>query len=289
MRLGQRAGSAIAAMLVGLAGPSFGGLAWADAPKAAAAADQRDAAAAPTYAVPLTMRSKTGACDVKATLPPEAAATPAVLKAVSADAVAWLWELTSSAAEAEKESGKQEWWRPYSGELAFKPAFVSDRVVSLLGEWWQDTGGAHPNSGFLTENVDPKSGASIEWADLFPAEAGAAVMSPALRKYVHDDLMRQKRQRLGDGFDAKMAEDFMKDLGHDAPSFTFAGSEEPGAGSKGPGAASRTPRPVRASGLVLHFGPYDVGAYAEGPYTVRLPAAVIADALAPAWRDAFAR
>lgn len=220
---------------------------------------------------PLVLRSKASAYDVKVTLPPEAVSEPKVLMPVAGDAVGWLADLTVQATGDERESGTKKWWRPYSGELAFKPAFVSDGVVSLLGEWWQDTGGAHPNSGFMAENIDPKTGAAIDWTDLVPAAKGGPAFPGALLQYVHDNLMRQKRERMGDGFDAKMAEDFMQDLGQDAPIFTFAPSATKG----------------RAGGLTLHFPPYAVGAYVEGPYTVDLPVSVFADQLAPAWRDAF--
>lgn len=255
-------------MLAVVLGLASGIAAWADdgAPRAADEARPR-----PAFQVPLTLAVKTDACDASATLPPEASIDPKVLAAVSADATHWLWALADQAAAAHAELSDKDWWRPHSGELTFKPAFVSGRVVSLFGEWWQDTGGAHPNSGFLVENIDPKSGAPVEWADLFPAKSGGSAMPPAVLKYVRKDLMRQKRERLGGGFDAATARDFMRDLGKDAPVFTFAGSAVP----------------ARARGLTLYFPPYAVGPYVEGTYTVELPVAAFAGRLAPAWRDAF--
>jgi hypothetical protein len=253
------------AVVLGLA-PGFA--AWADDGASHPAVEGRPS---PTFQIPLTLAVKTDACDAKATLPPEASIGPNVLATVSADATRWLWDLADRAAAAQADLSDQDWWRPYSGALAFHPTFASRRVVSLLGEWWQDTGGAHPNSGVLAENIDPKSGAPVEWTDLFPASGGGSAIPPAVLKYVRKDLMRQKRERLGDGFDAATARDFMRDLGKDAPVFTFAGSAVPG----------------RARGLTLHFPPYAVGAYVEGTYTVELPVATFAGRLAPAWRDVF--
>lgn len=163
-----------------------------------------------------------------------------------------------------------EWdWRPYEAEIAWSVAWSNDTTVSLLGTFYEYTGGAHPNHGVSSLLWDVGTASVVSLEDLFTDASPGAPAMRALREAVLADLMAQKRERLGEMFDEAAEREFWLDgLAADSDAFatfTLAPSTEAG----------------HAGGLIIHYGPYEVGSYAEGDYNVLVPQAVFAP-----WLDA---
>ena len=137
-----------------------------------------------------------------------------------------------------------------------------DRLVHI-GDAWH---AASPQLG---------QGANMALLDahaLASAMESAVDLAAALRQYVIEDLLKQKAKR--DGKSAKGYEDSFVREGVTGRFRTF--SAEP---STSPG---------KAAGLRIWYGPYDVGAYVEGPFESFVPHQVFSPFLTGDYKDVFA-
>ena len=125
-------------------------------------------------------------------------------------------------------------------DRSFGIAFYSDSLISLIGEVYEFTGGAHGNTNFMSSNYAIKEGRAslLKLSDLF--EPGSDYIK-AISKYCMDELLVKRAGWVVNGELTSLSE---KDLS------VFALSPE---------------------GIKFAFAPYAVGSYAEGPYFVTVP------------------
>ncbi len=125
-------------------------------------------------------------------------------------------------------------------DRSYSIAYYSDHLVSLTGEVYSYTGGAHGNTYYLSSNYSIKDGKAslIKLSDLF--KPGSNYLK-ALSTYCINDLLVKKAGWIVNGEITSFNE---QDLG------VFAISPE---------------------GIKFAFAPYAVGSYAEGSYFVVVP------------------
>ena len=182
-----------------------------------------------------------------------------------------------AAAEADRESAASEGFdfRPHSLDVSWIEVGPKEgRLAGFLGTYATYTGGAHPNVGFDVLNWDRETSTIITFEDLFENEDGARqTMADALKA----GLLEQKRIRLeGTGVSEIQMMDAWVSPAFEGNAGVFRGFT----------VASSTV-PDRAGGLIYHFAPYEVGAYAEGVYTVGVGHEEFDDELKAEFRDAF--
>ena len=182
-----------------------------------------------------------------------------------------------ASAEADKREAREKGFefRPHS--LDVKWAEVGPRQGRLsgyLGTYSSFTGGAHPNVRFDVLNWDRETETFLSVPDLFSdPERAQAQLAEALKA----GLLEAKRERLkGTDMDKdEMMETWVEPAFQDNKSVfrnvTFAPSSDP----------------ALAGGLTYHFSPYEVGAYAEGSYTITVPYMVFESELKPDYAESF--
>lgn len=134
-----------------------------------------------------------------------------------------------------KESGT-EWAEPYTEELTYS-AWQTDHLVSIRGEYYSYTGGAHPNTVLLGWNYDLDAGAFI--TPMVLAEDEQTFLNA-----VTEEIIRQANVPLKDG--TIPAAGYWEDYQNIAAEWTnYAVSFDD-------------------SGMTVEFSPYELAAYAAG-------------------------
>lgn len=185
---------------------------------------------------------------------------------------AFLAAAQNDRADAENEGYA---FRPHSLTVNWEEVGPREGTLrSFLGSYAAYAGGAHPNFQFGMLNWDEGLGEEIGFRDLFENEdAARAVMADALQSA----LIAAKRDRMNDQSlsDEQLMDSWLRAAfdNNEAifENFTIAR-----------GVDSEVP-----AGLVYHFEPYTVGAYAEGPYEIAVPAAVFLNELASRYGELF--
>ncbi|HYF23024.1 MAG TPA: DUF4163 domain-containing protein [Caulobacteraceae bacterium] len=153
----------------------------------------------------------------------------------------------------------------YSRSVEWRAAAETGKLLSLEGLTAEYTGGAHGNSGYAAVLWDKSLQRAITPSALFRANADWAALDAALCRA----LEAEKTRRLG--------QPFRFDASQPCPSWRES------AYVLAPSAVAG-----KAGGLTFLYGPYALGAYAEGSYEVTVPLAAFQAALAPAYADEFA-
>jgi hypothetical protein len=213
---------------------------------------------------------KTPLYELRLRVPAAAMAIPALRERIMAlhktDA-----DRTRSDAKEDKESDPG--FRPYDVETTWRVTFENGTVISLSGDTFADTGGAHPNDGFQTLVWDKTANRAVAITDLFAPDlakpALAAISDAAARNW-----SRIYRQRTGrePGPDADQATD---GIGPDAEKLkSYALTYEIGQ--------------TRANGIVLLYGAGQVWPHVLGDFRVPVSAAVFSRYLSARWQPVFA-
>lgn len=183
---------------------------------------------------------------------------------------------TASDDYANWQSGEQAWeWRPYDIGWTWEIVWSDETRVSVLQSWYEYTGGAHPNHGTGSALWLVPEQRTIGLPDLFTDGSEGSPVMLVLLDAIRADLIDQKQRRLGDVYNAEQDEMWLGDLAPRADSF--------GAFTLAPSSEGE-----RAGGLIFHFDPYAVGAYAEGDYRVLVPQSVFREYLTAEWQGVFA-
>ncbi|MEQ9315496.1 MAG: DUF3298 domain-containing protein [Henriciella sp.] len=148
------------------------------------------------------------------------------------------------------------------------------RLTGFVGTYAAYTGGAHANIGFDVLNWDVEDDRQIALEDLFDDDEAART---SIAKALKEKLLVAKRERLQDSTssDADILETWVNPAfdGNIAVFEHFS--------------IARSTIADKAGGLVYHFAPYEVGAYAEGVYVISVGHDHFADALNDTYKDAF--
>lgn len=139
--------------------------------------------------------------------------------------------------------------REWSGIVTTDVLCATDKAVSLLEHRWEDTGGAHGNPWFVSRNFidDHGKARELKLAELFDPSSGWA---EHLTGYCSNDLRRQGASYLSPP-DASDPNAVTRTVSLEADDLTTFG--------------------LTSTALWIFFGPYHVGTYAEGNYSVKVP------------------
>lgn len=214
------------------------------------AADDGTELAAYTYTIPvLRVETKDGRILESATTAAEKQALD-VAASFNADFASWL-ESTDfpgvlTWAEEDyalcKENG-QDWVEPYDEEFTYT-FWRSDRLVSIAGQYYSFTGGAHPNTMLLGWNFDLQTGRFLH-----PAALGAD--SEEFQTKVTQEIIRQADQRAAENGcePTTMYWEDYQDIAAQWPDYAVSFSEK---------------------GMTVIFSAYEMASYAAGAQTFEI-------------------
>ncbi|MBA3668557.1 MAG: hypothetical protein H0W71_00565 [Sphingomonas sp.] len=147
------------------------------------------------------------------------------------------------------------------------------RLLSLTREWYEFTGGAHPNHGTSAMLWDRTLNRRMAFDGLFTS--GAAGSAAALRKSYCAALDKERLERRGP--EDAAAGDFAGDPFYQCPKFAQLAIIPEG----------KAGRPFAT--MTIHADPYVAGPYVEGDYDISLPVtSALVAALKPQFRASFA-
>lgn len=177
---------------------------------------------------------------------------------------------TRSDAKDDKEADPA--FHPYDVETTWRVTFEDAAVISLSGDTYADTGGAHPNEAYQTLVWDKKANRAVAITDLFaPGQsraALAAIADTAARTWTRIYEQRSGQEAGPEADDASLG------IGPDAEklktlALTYARGQ------------------TRANGIVLLYGAGQVWPHVLGEFRVPVPARVFYRYLSPRWRNEF--
>ena len=141
------------------------------------------------------------------------------------------------------------------GARLYDPVYGRQRYVSILRNEYTFTGGAHPNRGFETFLWDDQAKKPISIRPFFTELKDDGPALTAILKAVIASLIEEKKAR--DTY-------FPDDL-------SWQKYIEPKLLKIGPVLLAPSTEAGKSSGLEFQYGPYAVGAYAEGSYEAFVP------------------
>jgi uncharacterized protein YecT (DUF1311 family) len=124
--------------------------------------------------------------------------------------------------------------------------YASPKFISAHAEGSENSGGAHPNSGANDFNIDMTSGTAMSFDQLLDKPGADKVFALCV-----DQVVQQKKAGGADALDADDLKKLRADLAtstSDLKSWSFA-----------------------AAAATVSYDPYEVGSYAEGAFTCKLP------------------
>lgn len=169
-------------------------------------------------------------------------------------------------------SGEDSWFMGYTLEIRHEVTGTFEDVISIRDTVSTYTGGAHPNY-FLAGGIYPKDKTA-------PFSLSAFVNDQAaFNDLVIRALTAEKIARGVAGADSAAVEAELREMLVPSPddletykgNFVFEPSTQPG----------------KVGGITVMFSPYDVGSYAEGAYSVTLPASALTPILTETWAPRF--
>jgi hypothetical protein len=151
-------------------------------------------------------------------------------------------------------------------------SLVADRYVSIVREDSIYTGGAHPNSHADTILWDKAAKKRISIRPFFNEMADNGPIMTELAKLVRYVVVIEKDQRRN----SELSEDEKKNPKLKVEEMVARDEQlkeaiQPKLLKIGPVSLAPSTTPGKSSGLTFHFSPYDVDAYAAGPYTIFVP------------------
>ena len=150
-----------------------------------------------------------------------------------------------------------------SKTIGWHIAVDTPHLVSAYAEIYENAGGAHPNSTYKSLIWDKAHNQEIKTRDIFRPGADLGRMDA----YLCHAIGLERARRMGEPRPPAM----------NCPHFSQARL-----------VLMTSNVTDRASGVIALYAPYEIGAYAEGAYEIRLPLAVIKPILNPKFADDFA-
>ncbi|WP_081815056.1 DUF3298 and DUF4163 domain-containing protein [Hyphomonas pacifica] len=174
-------------------------------------------------------------------------------------------------AKAYKEADP-DYFRPYVVRVQWNVVAEAGNVMSLEGFIYTFTGGAHGNYMTDARLYDSQTGQPMRLSNFF--------LQPQATIREHMNLVWQE-----------IAEQKQRKAGGSGQLETFAAeaAELVNADSILAGEVNFVPStvPGKFGGYVVHFAPYDIGAYAEGAYHITVPQSAFRDKLKPEYLNLF--
>lgn len=238
-----------------------------DETAAPAAAGVEAPSTAAEAAAPMAYQARTPFASVKLDLPVAVRAQPDLHARLYAEEVRKLHQFIEGAQADRTEAGDDATLPAYEKDITLALAAETGKLLSLKRVDFDNSGGAHPNtlsSGVLWDKALKRE---LTAADLFRKGADMTALDQALcsainaakRARVRDSALLTLNGRSG-GCPRALS-----------TAFVLAPGSVPG----------------RAGGLIFLIGPYEVGAYAEGPYELAVPVVAFRNLLAAAYADEF--
>ncbi len=181
-----------------------------------------------------------------------------------------------SRAEADAEYKTNRAWfkeRRWTYERAYSlRSLVADRYVSILRDDGTYGGGAHPNSRADTILWDKTAKKRISIRPFFNEMADNGPTMTALARLVRIAVAVEKDERRS----GELSEEEKKKPKPSAEKLVAEDEQlrdavQPRLLKIGPISLAPSTVAGKSSGLTFHFSPYDVDAYAAGPYTIFVP------------------
>jgi hypothetical protein len=179
-------------------------------------------------------------------------------------------------ADADEEYKTNKSWfrnRRWTYERSYSlRALVADRYVSIVRDDGTYSGGAHPNSSTNTILWDKAAKKQISIRPFFTEMADNGPTMTELAKLVRHTVVVEKDQRRNSELsEAEKTNPKLKVEEMVAQDEQLREAIQPKLLKIGPISLAPSTTPGKSSGLTFHFSPYDVDAYAAGPYTVFVP------------------
>lgn len=206
----------------------------------------------------------------------EAQAIPALDRKLRAQAAEAAEEVSGDATEAAGAAKKDGGWFPDTGYISnwdYKTAGQSSTLLSLSGDWFTYTGGAHGIFGANAILWDRAAGSQIELSDLFERVTELAILHPRMCEALKQErkTKRESDEKLDTSFDS-IDEAFNGCPKFEELSAWLADEDKDG----------------RFDTVMFAADPYVAGPYVEGTYEMRLPVtARMIGALKPVYRPSF--
>lgn len=146
----------------------------------------------------------------------------------------------------EPEESREE---PYVSDATIQVLRFDKHLLILELDYYDETGGAHPNHGCTTMNYDPSTGNFVELADtLTDSDSFAATIRKAMEKEYDEETMQAIDEYYYYDEDTDSSPDpFQNHLDKDTYSWV-----------------------INEKGLTIFFSPYDIAPYAYGDISVEL-------------------
>jgi hypothetical protein len=236
---------------------------------------------------------KTRSAEIIVTIEKDLKAHPGLSENLRAEGQRYVAKSRAEAEQEYKESPawfKQDGGRRWSYDLVYSQrSVVADRYVSILWENGTYTGGAHPNSRSDTILWDKAEKKRISIRPFFTETADGGPTMTAMAKLVRIAVAREKLERWKD---ARTDEEKKYPLPTVEDSVDkdeqLQKAVQPRLRKIGPISLAPSTATGKSSGLTFHFSPYDVDAYAAGPYTVFVPWIALKPFLSPEGAAIFA-
>jgi hypothetical protein len=216
---------------------------------------------------------KTRAAEITVTIDKELKPAPGLAADLLAEGQRFV---AKSRADADQEYNTNKAWFKdrrwtYDRRYSFR-SLVADRYVSILRDDGTYGGGAHPNSRADIILWDKAARKRISIRPFFNEMADNGPTMTALAKIVRYAVAREKDERRS----GELSDDEKK---QPKPSVEKLVAEDeqlreavqPKLLKIGPISLAPSTVAGKSSGLTFHFSPYDVDAYAAGPYTIFVP------------------
>lgn len=206
-----------------------------------------------------------------ATLPPNSATDP-VLIPLRKQALEMFAEYKKNATADQverKRMGAMD--MPWEVTIAWKQLAKAGNLVSLEGEIYEFTGGAHGMGTTAGHIARADTGEELTFQSMFMANR---VPSPALTIAICEGLKTEKMARIQSA------------TIYDEP-IVCAGPNANVKTDEAAYALAPSSEANKFGGLYVYYDPYTVGSYAEGSYTLVIPQQVFAEDLKPEYKALF--
>ena len=216
---------------------------------------------------------KTKAAEISVTVDDALKGYPGLVDNLLAEGRTWATKMRADADKDRKENPESfQDDKKWSLERSYTSRSVVGHYVSILRNDYSFTGGAHPNTNIDTILWNAQARKRISIRPFFKETAGNGLTLTALAKLVQLAVVVEKATRLASQDDSKKdggkkeptpsPEDLLKDDSQVSEAI------KPSLLKLGPVTLAPSTVKGKSSGLTFHFSPYDVDAYAAGPYTV---------------------